>query len=49
MNSATVRAPRTVKHPVFADFAVRDLQKILTSTVDPLLQRWERIAKEKCE
>ena len=46
MNSETVHAPRTVKRPVFADFAVRDLQKRLTSSDDHLLRRWERIALE---
>jgi len=46
VSSETVRTPRTVKHPVFADFYARDLQKRLTSSDDHLLRRWERLALE---
>ena len=58
VSSETARAPRSKiltsrledsslkHHPVFADFAVRDIQKRLTSSDNHLLRRWERIALE---
>ena len=55
VSSETARAPRKIltsrledslKHPVFADFAVRDIQKRLTSSDNHLLRRWERLALE---
>ena len=46
MNPAIVRAPRIPKHPVFADFAARDIKRRLTKTEDHLRARWEQIALE---
>ena len=43
MNNATVRAPRSVKLPAFADIFVRDFQDRLASS-DARIRRWERIA-----
>lgn len=55
MNPVTVRASRAIKHSVFVkrsgnptagNFATRKLQKRDGGADNPLLLRWERIAKE---